>query len=183
MSMQGGMPPFRNRMDDRTRKRFRVVLLAIIVALLALIPLAWYVWQTMDDDYHPNITVDLREPVMESFRVGSVTYWNMTIVVGMVVPKDTSIPWDEVNIAFRTHTGEPLARISKVRECDNITSPAVFEPGALRAWYMDSGTASIVGLEDVLMISGLSRSHAGTELYVYWEASLAAKETLPSSFP
>jgi hypothetical protein len=136
-------------------------------------------WCSVDEE---KLTVNLGSPEVVPYESEGAAYWDTTIQINKVTPKDRRPNWRGFKVLMRSAEGNDLNVPVHLVAADPGEPIVGTRDGHVCVWYTDDDGNSIMDAGEDIIITGLNRDHEGATLALLWEGERAGSVHLPSVF-
>jgi hypothetical protein len=164
-----------------------IILVVVVVAVVAVG--ATLLFLAVDEITEPaveKVTVNLASPQVSQRDIEGTVYWDATLNVNKIHPKDSTVDWEDVRIVIKSATGSVLLLLTEPI-ADN---PSMYDDDAdgsvdVQVWYNESGGVADgkMGAGENVKLTGLTDEYEGATIEWTRNRIQIASITLPTNFP
>ncbi len=157
-------------------------MVSITVVLAAVL---WLAVTGMVTPWHEEkLTVLTENPHMQARDINGTFYWDATVVIDRVTPRDEQVLWGEVWVSIKSENGSLL---------DAAMQPSIDNPGGydddtdgsvdVEAWFIETRTGDVkMSGGDGIKLTGLTPDYEGATVQLVRNQEPIASFTLPTTF-
>jgi hypothetical protein len=162
-----------------------VIIVVLVLVVPAILAIAWMMIAGMVVDEDPGMTtITIASPMVDSRTIGEETYWDVTLNINKITPRDENVPWEDVRVIVKSAAGSVLLTATRPSWDD----PAEYDDGSdgsvdVEVWYVcvDSGPNMRPG--DALKVTGMTLEYEGAYIEISRGGERIGAMTLPTNFP
>jgi hypothetical protein len=167
-----------------------IKIIVIVVVALILIPVviavAWFVFAGLfTTTEEQRTTVNMASPEVFHRSIAGDSYWDVTIAVNRVTPRDSDVPWTDLRIVVKATDGHVL----NLETRPQINDPSRYDDGSdgsvdVEFWYVEITQGDTdLSTADTIRMTGLSSDYEGALVQLNLSDELIGSIVLPTNFP
>jgi hypothetical protein len=154
----------------------------LIPIFLVLLVIAW-VWLSLNPPQGPmpeeSITVNVQRPGVMEREIDNTTYYDATIRVRKISPKDQRLLLDGISVIIQSARGSILLKETPLRTDD----PELYHDGldeivVVEAWYINQQDDGSLDSGDQIKITGLSNTYQSSTLQIVYKGERVGSTTI-----
>jgi hypothetical protein len=168
--------------QDRKDRRWAWAL-SVPIIIFAALALVWVIgtWYPPAPSGEETTSVELRNPVAKAKTVNGEDYWDVSVEISRITPKDERIYWHDLRVTVRSANDRMLLANALVQK----DSPAEYDDGSdgwvdAQVWYVCTPPHNpYIPAGSSLQLTGLSKDFEGGEVKVSRSGEEIGSFTIP----